>query len=330
MNKILLLGEDNKRYFYLKKAGDFYNTTINLLKWDDFSLDKIKGKVKIDPPLYRDKNIEEHNKSLKIYRKRLIELSKLQDIYFLNSPKNILELLDKKLSKEKLNRIGVSVTPILNIKFDNFNELYEKLKELNCKRVFLKPRYGSGAMGIIAMQVNFKLEDIIFYTTLDYKNNELINTKNIIKIQGFKKCETLFNILFNSLEKEIIVEKWIIKDKFMNQNYDLRVLYDNKEIIHIIGRASQGPITNLHLNNGKFDYKKLNLSEDILLELEKIGNSIYKIFPDLKVVGVDILITPKKELFVIELNGQGDQLYSDMYNENKIYKKQIKELLDYE
>ena len=86
----------------------------------------------------------------------------------------------------------------------------------------------------------------------------------------------------------------------------------------------------MHLNNGSFDVDNLHLNKDIFNKLETLGTHIFEIYSELKIVGVDILITPTKEIFVIELNGQGDQLYSDMYNENKIYKEQIKELLNYE
>lgn len=330
MSNIILLGEENKRYIYFKKAAETYNISVDLLKWEDFSLDKIKGKVKIDPPIYTDKNIKEHSISLKLYRENLKRLSNMENITFLNSPKVILDLLDKEESKERLIKKGIKVTPNIEIKAKNFKEVYNQLKLLKLNRVFIKPRYGSGAMGIIAMKLNFKKDDVILYTTFKESNRELFNTKEINKVFGFEKSENLFNLLFDFLDGELIFEKWLPKDKYENQNYDLRVLYSNKKIVHIIGRASAGPITNLHLNNGSINVEKLNLNEEILKKLEVLGTDIFEIFSDLKVVGADILITPKKEIFVIELNGQGDQLYSDMYNENKIYKEQIKELLNYE
>lgn len=330
MSNIILLGENNKRYSFFNKAAKDLKTSVTLLRWSEFSLNKINGKVKIDPPIYFDRTIKEHNESLKKYRKNLASLSTLKNIKFLNSPMDILILLDKEASKDKLSEKNIPVTPALKIEYKNFEEFFHKLKDMKEYKVFIKPRYGSGAMGIIAMKMNPRKNDVIFYTTLRYSDQNLYNTKKINRITGFERCKNMFDQLFNDLKGEIIVEKWLVKDKYENENYDLRVLYQDKKIVYMVGRKSKGPITNLHLNNGSFDIGELNLPEDVLKQLEELGEKIFDIFKDLKIVGADVLISPKKEIFIIELNGQGDQIYSDMYNENNIYTEQIRELITYE
>ena len=90
-------------------------------------------------------------------------------------------------------------------------------------------------------------------------------------------------------------------------------------IVKIIPRGSKTPITNLHLNN-------LPLSDEIVenrSEIEKLCKKIMQSLPTLCYAGIDLLITPSGNLFVIEVNAQGDAIYEDFYADNNIYKQQI-------
>ena len=52
-----------------------------------------------------------------------------------------------------------------------------------------------------------------------------------------------------------------------------------------------------------------------------------KLFPGLSMAGIDILLEKGgKQPRIIEINGQGDLIYQDIFHENTIYKRQIKEL----
>ena len=43
--------------------------------------------------------------------------------------------------------------------------------------------------------------------------------------------------------------------------------------------------------------------------------------------GIDIAFTKNmKTAYIIEINGQGDLIYQDIYNENIIYTNQVKEM----
>ena len=92
----------------------------------------------------------------------------------------------------------------------------------------------------------------------------------------------------------------------------------------MVARQSQGPITNLHLNNQALPVEKLNLSAQKKEEIAKLCNNAMELFPALSYAGIDIMLE-KNTLnpLIIEINGQGDLLYQDIFQENSIYKKQL-------
>lgn len=50
---------------------------------------------------------------------------------------------------------------------------------------------------------------------------------------------------------------------------------------------------------------------------------------DLQYAGVDVLIERGTDIpYIIEVNGQGDHIYQDMYADNSIYTRQIETIKD--
>jgi D-alanine-D-alanine ligase-like ATP-grasp enzyme len=93
----------------------------------------------------------------------------------------------------------------------------------------------------------------------------------------------------------------------------------------IVARQSHGAITNLHLNDSALAVNDLALSPSLLLEIESLCPKAVALFPGLNVAGLDILL--KKHTMVpmiIEINGQGDLIYQDIFAENRIFKAQIR------
>ena len=52
-----------------------------------------------------------------------------------------------------------------------------------------------------------------------------------------------------------------------------------------------------------------------------------QLFPNLNVAGFDILLEKNtKKPYIIEINSQGDLMYTDIFDNNMIYKNQILEM----
>ena len=121
----------------------------------------------------------------------------------------------------------------------------------------------------------------------------------------------------------VIVEKWHPKDVFNGKSYDLRAVYQFGRIEYIVVRQSDGPVTNLHLNNQAADIKELGLSGGIMSGIEEICNKAVSLFDGLRVAGIDVMLDKgSRNPRIIEINGQGDLIYQDIFSENIIYRKQ--------
>lgn len=47
------------------------------------------------------------------------------------------------------------------------------------------------------------------------------------------------------------------------------------------------------------------------------------LYPDVHIAGLDVLLTQNLTPYIIEINGQGDLIYQDTCEKNKIYQRQI-------
>lgn len=312
--RIVLIGDQNsKRYTYFDKACKERDCPFVFMEYDNISL-QAGDYVKIDPPQIKSNNLSDLTAFIDYYKKKLLELSSVHDVNFLNHPNEILLCLDKYECKKKLQHLPC--TEMIDEVFSNAEELFRYLVENNLRQVFIKPRYGSGAGGIIALKYNHKNKQAVIYTTLVCKNMEYYNGTRIIRTM--KMSEVIHSINF-VLSLGAIVEKWLPKKKYKGLFYDLRVVMIKNHMVKIVPRGSKTPITNLHLNN-------LPLPSEIVenrKEIETLCRQVMLSFSGLCYAGIDILISTSGKLFIIEVNAQGDAIYQDFYQNNEIYTQQI-------
>ena len=130
------------------------------------------------------------------------------------------------------------------------------------------------------------------------------------------------------LALDVMIERWYPKADFQGKSFDLRVVYQFGHIAHVVARGSKGPVTNLHLNNQEIDINELGLEQELMNEIETVCEDAVDLFPGLSMAGIDILIEKNSQKpYIIEVNGQGDLIYQDIYNDNRIYKEQIRRMI---
>ena len=77
--------------------------------------------------------------------------------------------------------------------------------------------------------------------------------------------------------------------------------------------------------------KCLSITENQMAEIEKICRRAVSSFPGLSMAGIDLLLEKNSgKPYIIEMNGQGDLLYQDIYHENRIYREQAEEAFKFE
>lgn len=327
MQIIVVSNSLSKRIEYFVEAGKHLQTEVCFMTYEElFSCLPLlrQAVIKLEPCVSDETDFLKYallNQAYKETLQRLSEMSLPDDVYFLNTPDALLRALDKKETKEVLMDKGLKVTPMLPSP-QSFDELRQLLAD--CGRgCFLKPRYGSGAGGIMAIRYQPNRNKWVVYTTLRQVDGVIHNTKRINRLSVEKEIIPLAEAV---IQTGAILEEWIPKAQLQGENYDLRVVCRESEIDYIVVRCSKGSITNLHLNNKAHWWNELSLSEEVRQQIYfQCQEAVQSL--DLQYAGVDVLMERGTDLpYIIEVNGQGDHVYQDMFAHNSIYTQQIKNI----
>lgn len=305
--------------------------------------------LKIDPPLWESCCLDELNILAQDYEKKLqwlAELGKKRQITFLNKPEDILALLDKRACKRRLAEAGIPVTEELDgigrtvfpvaETLDSVGQavlpvaetldgvgradlLLGSMERRRIFQVFIKPVCGSGAAGAAAFRWQPRSGRMILYTCAmeNPETGRLVNTK---RLRRFTDRKQVLSMIGRLLELGCIVERWYAKAEHNGLSYDLRAVVQDGRMDFILARLSSGPITNLHLNNHPLKGNELGLPCHVMEDVEQLCIRAAGCYPELRSVGIDVLLE-KGSLRprIIELNGQGDLIYQDIYDQNRIY-----------
>lgn len=322
---IFLIGTaGSRRTEYFLKAAAECQAAVTFVDWSELAdTDLNGGVVKIDPPSYRSSNLSDMNGQVGAYRACLEQLERC-GADFLNTPSGIVSALDKFGCKKVLMDHGIPSTEMIAGNIDTVGQLEEAMERRRIYSVFIKPVFCSGAAGVCAYR---KLPDggrETVYTSCCVRDGGLVNTKRMYRLEEGEKIREL---LQSVLSLGVVVERWHPKASFHGKSYDLRVVWQFGKIEFMVARQSGGPITNLHLNNSPLDWRALGLPERTLADINGLCGEAMKLFPGLCAAGIDVLLEqgtlrPR----IIEINGQGDLMYQDIFNENMIYRRQIEEL----
>ena len=327
MQIIVVSNSPSKRIEYFVEAGRSLQTGVRFMTYEELfnCLPSLRqAVVKLEPWVSCETDFLKYtlfNDEYKTILQRLDETALPDDVHFLNPPHALLQALDKKETKRILSANDLSVTPMLDTPHA-FDELVQALS--GCSRgCFLKPRYGSGAGGIMAIRYQPRQKKWVVYTTLQKVDRVIHNTKRIHRLT---KEQDILPLAEAVMHTGAILEEWIPKEQLQGENYDLRVVCRESEIDYIVVRCSKGSITNLHLNNKAHWWNELSLPEvvrqQIYFQCQEAVQSL-----DLQYAGVDVLIERGTDIpYIIEVNGQGDHVYQDMFAHNSIYIQQIKNI----
>ena len=329
MNIILISQSATKRKDYFLKAAQELGTEVSFCEIGSSLVNVSKNSiVKIDPPHYKDCDLSNLNILVKEYTAYLKDIASNKKLTFLNSPESIINTLDKKRCKDILVKNRISVTPLVDEIFPDIDALRRYIRENKTYSLFIKPCFGSGAAGIIAYRYHPQIGSELIYTSINKVDGKFINTKRIRRIDQMERIEELINFI---LSQPYIIEKWLPKPKYKNLNYDIRVVYQFGKIDFMVARCSGSPITNLHLNNNALDINLLKLPQSVVCKIGDVCREVVACFNGLNYAGIDILLRGRNlEPVIIEMNAQGDLIYQDIYNENRIYKNQVIRMVNYE
>lgn len=313
----------------MKRAASKLNMEISCISYKDGyeavleqlqSLKNPSEVVKLDPPQFSETEFGRMKEQLLKYH-NFLEKAEQLPLRYLNAPRSLWEVMDKRFCKQRLMDAGIPVTEMVFGRISSVEELLGQMEKQKVRAVFIKPAFFSGASGVSALQRNPKTGQLALRTTCFRKGDVLVNTRKLFLIKDPAGVSAVLEKLFLF---EPVIEKWVPKDKYDGMDYDLRVVWQFGKIAYIVVRTSKGPITNLHLNNQPEELSVLGLSKETMEEISQLCRRSAALFPGLNVAGMDILLQKgTRKPRVIEINGQGDLIYQDIYQENRIYAGQL-------
>lgn len=328
--KVILIGEEHsKRTKYFREAAEKQGVPFGFFPWKQWEIGDLEGGiVKIDPLSYDTCHLLDLNRIIAEYREQLNRLAEADSgIRFLNHPAGILKALNKVDSKKLFQERNLPVTELLGENPKDFSEVRQIMAEHRAWSVFVKPVYGSGAAGVLALSMQPATGRIAAYTSACESAGELAQQK---KIRRITDPEEVGWILDRILQLDTVVERWHPKAVSGGEPFDFRVLWQYGRVEYLVARKSAMPITNLHLNNHVAMPEEIFTSELpwdrewVLTEIEELCNQAMQSFPELCMAGLDIMLDKRTgKPRIIEINGQGDLLYADIFGENRIYATQI-------
>jgi len=325
MSIIVIGDQESKRTRNFLQAAEQEGIPVSVVHWEDVSPARLKGAmVKIDPPLWNFTDFVAANASIEAYLNKL----RLLDVYpctWLNHPSAIRLALDKYRCKFLLMQRNLQVTPLISATIRSIDELLMLMEQRHTNQVFVKPIYGSGAAGVMAYRCTPDQEKEILYTSCLLVDGTLVNTK---KLRQFDTKDEIHSMLDFILSTGAVVEQWVPKDSYEGKNYDLRTVWQFGHRVYTVARMADGPITNLHLNNEAMDVSNLNLPPETMQEIDYLCEQAVDCIPGLTCAGVDIILDQEHKPYIVEVNGQGDLIYQDIYNDNSIYREQIRKMMD--
>lgn len=207
------------------------------------------------------------------------------------------------------------------------DELRAMLQQRNRHAVFVKPRWGSSAAGVMAYRFQGTEEQII--TTARLVDGRLFNEKCL---HTYRDKQQISVLLQTVLSDGAIVQRWIPKAASQEGPFDLRVLMIAGQLAQRVARVGNGAITNLHIDAKRADADAVlcSVGKQTPSRVYSVCQKVADSFPGQLVLGIDVMVDAVGRPFVLECNAWGDYLPKLLHNGHDSYDSQVHALFGQE
>ena len=233
------------------------------------------------------------------------QLLELPPTRVLNAPADICLMTDKLACQRHLAAHGIAIPTLLG-PVHGYAHLQSLLHEHQLDRVYLKPRYGSSASGVVAYRRNRAGRQQATTSAALHRTEgitRLMNSKRMARYESEHDIAALVDAL---AAQQLYAERWLNKPRCGDSHYDLRVVTVAGQPAHRVARIGQQMMTNLHLDNRRGDASGL-LDAAGLAALEQTAAQAARAFPASHVTGYDLVVR-HGQAHVLEANAFGDLL----------------------
>ena len=216
---------------------------------------------------------------------------------------------DKTRTSTLLAENGIPVPEAIPGAVD-YATLRTALSEHDCQYAHVKIRHGSSASGVVAVS---RHGDDMWVTTSTELHRvptgyELYNSLKMRHYRNERELTALFDLLgADGLHVERTVRMMFVRGKHI----DLRLVTVGGKVTHAVGRASEQPITNLHLGGQRVsaDQVREKLGEEAWQQVIDVAERTAVCFPNSHCLGIDVLPDNRNAVaYVGEVNAYGDLL----------------------
>ena len=192
----------------------------------------------------------------------------------------------------------------------DYATLRTALREHDCQHAHVKIRHGSSASGVVA--VSARGEGLWATTSTELHRiptgYELYNS---LKMRHYRHDREL-TALFDRLAADGLHVERTVRLMFVSGRYiDLRLVTVGGKVTHVVGRAGDRPITNLHLGGLRIPAAQIRakLGEAGWQQVIDVAERTAACFPDSHCLGIDVLPDLRGgAAYVGEVNAYGDLL----------------------
>ncbi|MGY0235626.1 STM4014 family protein [Longispora urticae] len=207
--------------------------------------------------------------------------------------------------------------------------LRDAMDAVGWSRVFVKPRHGSSASGVLALR---RAPGRTWATTSVelVRDGGRVRLFNSLRVRTYRDERDVAAIVDHLAPDGLHVERWFPKAGLDGRTVDLRVLVLAGRPGHVVVRASHSPMTNLHLGGARGDLDALRRAAgpDAYAAAMATCARVAAQFPGSPHVGVDLMFAPGwTRHAVAEVNAFGDLLPGLLVDGRDPYETQAAALL---
>ncbi|MEH3148601.1 MAG: STM4014 family protein [Methylobacterium frigidaeris] len=223
-----------------------------------------------------------------------------------HDPDAVALFYDKRACHAAMAAAGVAVPRALPPSGD-FEALRTAMRAAGLARVFVKPRFGSGAAGIAALSVS--RDGILALSSAELVpggGGAVLHHSHRLRRHHGAEAVALVDAI---LARDAHAEQWVPKAAPGGRPCDLRLLVVGGEVAHTVLRTASGPITNLDLGGRRADADGLRaLAPPAAWDaLREECRRFAGLFPDNLHVAFDVALTASLRRHVVfEANAFGD------------------------
>ncbi|MEV2274374.1 STM4014 family protein [Nocardiopsis sp. NPDC049922] len=281
-----------------------------------------------DPDPYRAEGTGDHHAGFRAALARLSEaVADTPGAHLVQEPEDLVVMCDKRRCHARLAEGRVPVAPALPGEVTDHASLRAAMAEAGWRRVFVKPRHGSSASGVIALATapGGRIRAVTS-AHLERGEDGSVRLFNSLRLRTYTTEEDVAAVVDALAPDGLHVERWVPKAGFAGRTIDLRVVVVAGRATHTVVRSSASPMTNLHLGNARGDLDALR---------EEVGPGAWSAamataeaaaarFPRTLHAGVDLIASPGWHTFTVcEVNAFGDLIPGVLHEGRDTYGEQL-------